>query len=148
MGSKTDYLENKLLDFRFRGQAYVPPSTIYVGLFTAAPTDAGGGVEVSVTGTSYARVSVPCTLTNWSGTQGISTTTVSTGTSGTISNNIPIVFPAPTGAWGNLVAVGFFDAPTGGNLTDYSLLSAPKTVNNGDSAPNYPIGSITIQEDN
>ena len=39
----------------------------YVGLLTAAPSDNGGGTEVS--GGSYARVAVNATLANWAGTQ-------------------------------------------------------------------------------
>ena len=29
MGAKTDYLENKLIDFVFRGQSFSAPATIY-----------------------------------------------------------------------------------------------------------------------
>jgi len=125
MGSKTDYLENKLIDFRFRGQPYTPPSTIYIGLFTTAPTDTGGGVEVS--GGAYSRVAVPATLAEWAGTQGLGTTTISTGTSGTTSNNSPI---CSNGAnWGIIVAMGIFEAATGNSLTDYAALTTPKTKN-------------------
>jgi len=146
MGSKTDYLENKLIDFRFRGQPYTPPSTIYIGLFTTAPTDTGGGVEVS--GGAYSRVAVPATLAEWAGTQGLGTTTISTGTSGTTSNNSPITFPVPTANWGIIVAMGIFEAATGNSLTDYAALTTPKTINNGDPAPIFPPSSLTIQEDN
>jgi len=146
MGAKTDFLENKQIDHRLRGQVYTPPATVYVALFTIAPTDAGGGTEVS--GGSYARVAVAASLAEWAGTQGAGTTTASTGTGGTTSNNNDIVFPAPTASWGQAVAFGVFDAPTGGNLTDYASLTAPKTINNGDSAPKFPAGSLTIQEDN
>ena len=41
MAAMSDYLENKLIDQIFRGQAYSFPSTLYIGLLTSAPTDAG-----------------------------------------------------------------------------------------------------------
>ena len=54
-GSFSDYLENALLDHVLGTTSYSQP-TIYVALYTTAPTDAGGGTEVS--GGSYARVAV------------------------------------------------------------------------------------------
>jgi hypothetical protein len=146
MAAMTDYLENKIIDWLLRGQAFTPPSTVYVGLFTTAPTDAGGGTEVS--GGSYARVAVACTLSNWAGTQGAGSTTASTGSSGTTSNNVAITFPAPTANWGTVTAFGLFDAATGGNLLIYGNLTTPKTINNGDAAPSFAPGALTFQDDN
>lgn len=34
MASMSDYLENKLTDFLYRGQAFVPPTSLYFGLLT------------------------------------------------------------------------------------------------------------------
>ena len=51
--SFTNFLETELLDHVFGGNAYTSPGTVYVGLFTAAPGEAGGGTEVS--GGSYVR---------------------------------------------------------------------------------------------
>ena len=67
MSALTDFAENKVLDAVLRGQALGAPATLYVGLFTANPTDVGGGTEV--TGGSYARVAVTASLANWSGSQ-------------------------------------------------------------------------------
>jgi len=146
MGAKSDYLENKLIDFLFRGQSYTPPATLYVGLLTSAPTDAGGGTEV--TGGSYARVGITSSLANWAGTQSAGSTTASTGTSGTTSNNVAITFPAPTANWGTVSHFGIYDAPTGGNLLYYAALTTPKTINNGDAAPSFAAGQLSVQEDN
>lgn len=146
MAALSNYLENKLIDQIFRGQAYSFPSTIYVGLFTAAPSDTGGGTEVS--GGSYARVSVSCSLANWAGTQAAASTTASSGTSGTTSNNASITFPDPTAQWGVITHVGIFDASTSGNLLIYGALTIPKTVNNGDSAPTFQASALAFQLDN
>lgn len=116
----------------------------YVALFTVAPSDAGGGTEVS--GGSYARVAVNATLANWSGTQSAGSTTASTGTGGETSNNNAVTFPTPTADWGTIgapiVAIGLFDQLTGGNLIRWATLDNARVVLNGDPAPLFPAGSI------
>ena len=56
MAGFSDYLEDKVLDHVFGGTSYTAPGTLYVALFTAAPSDSGGGTECS--GGSYARKSM------------------------------------------------------------------------------------------
>lgn len=146
MAALSNFLENKLIDQLFRGQAYTFPSTVYVGLYTAAPSDTGGGTEVS--GGSYARVSVSASLANWAGTQSAGSTSASSGTSGTTSNNIAITFPEPTATWGVITHVGIFDAASSGNLLIHGALTIPKTVNNGDSAPTFQASALSFQLDN
>lgn len=146
MAALSNFLENKLIDQLFRGQAYTFPSTVYVGLYTAAPSDTGGGTEVS--GGSYARVSVSASLANWAGTQSAGSTSASSGTSGTTSNNIAITFPEPTATWGVITHVGIFDAASSGNLLIHGALTIPKTVNNGDSAPTFQASALAFQLDN
>ena len=146
MAAKTDYLENKLIDHVFRGQAYTAPATLYVGLLTAAPSDTGGGTEVS--GGSYARVGVGASLANWAGTQSAGSTSASSGTGGTTSNNGAITFPAPTANWGVVTHFGIYDAASAGNLLFYAALTTSKTINNGDAAPSFAAGALTVQEDN
>lgn len=146
MSALSDFLENALVDHIFRGQSFAAPANLYVALLTASPTDAGGGTEC--TGGSYARVTVACSLANWSGTQGAGTTVASSGTGGTISNNIAITFPTPTAAWGTVVAVGIYDAASAGNLLAWGAVSPSKTVNNGDSPPQFAPGDLQFQLDN
>lgn len=145
MAGKSDYLENKFIDWFFRGQTLTPPTTIYVALLTAAPSDAGGGTEVS--GGSYARTGVTGALANWAGTQSAGSTVASTGTGGQTSNNAAITFPAPTGNWGSVTHMGLYDASTAGNLLYWVALTTAKTVNNGDAAPSFAIGALTVTED-
>lgn len=120
--------------------------TAYFGLLTAAPSDTGGGTEVS--GGSYARVAVNCSLANFAGTQAAASTTASSGASGTTSNNGVVTFPAPTGNWGVVTHLGIYDQPTGGNLLFWAALSVSKTVNNADAAPSFAAASLTLQIDN
>lgn len=145
MAAMSDYLENKLIDFLLRGQTYTAPTGLYVGLLTAAPSDTGGGTEVS--GNGYARQNLAPSLTNWSGTQTATSTTASSGTSGTSSNNVAITFPTPTASWGTVTAFGVYDALTSGNLLFYGNLNIAKTINQGDTVT-FPISSLSFQIDN
>lgn len=156
MGANTDFFENKLIDFIFRGQALgitgataaagTGPATVYVGLISAAGSDASPGTEF--TGGSYARVAVTASLANWAGTQSAGSTTASSGTSGTTSNNSVITFPAPSANWGQAVEWGLFDAATAGNELIRAALATAKTINNGDPAPSFAAGALTYQVDN
>ncbi|MEB2351860.1 MAG: hypothetical protein OZ924_10645 [Burkholderiaceae bacterium] len=132
-GSKSDYLEGKMLDHILGGGDYVRPATVHLALYTAAPTDAGGGTEVS--GGSYARAAVTNNATNWPA-----------ASAGSKSNGTAISFPAATASWGTVVAVGIFDAPSGGNLLYWADLTTPKAIGAGDTA-RFPAGSIMVTED-
>lgn len=147
MAAMSNYVENKILDYYFRGLTISAPSGLYVALFTVAPDDTGGGTEVS--GNAYARVNVAPSTTNWAATNGATTTTnPSSGTSGTTSNNIAITFPAATpGNWGTIVAQGIFDASTSGNLLFWGLLSASQVINAG-GIFSFAISQLSLQIDN
>ena len=125
-GSFSDYLEDKLLKHAFTNTAYTPASTLYVGLYTAAPTDAGGGTEVS--GGSYARVSVSFSVS---------------GTGTLCTNSAAVEFTAATASWGTIVAVGVFDASTAGNLLAWADLTVNKTIDTGDIF-RIPTGDLDI----
>lgn len=147
MAAKSDYLENKIIDWLFRGQSFTPPATLHFALLTTN-TDDDGSPLVEVSGGSYARVAVTASLANFAGTQSAGSTTASSGTSGTTSNNNAITFPAPTANWGSIVGMAVYDAASAGNMLIYTPLTTPKTVNNGDSAPSFAAGAFTYQEDN
>ena len=154
MSAMSDFLENKFIDWFFRAQAIgitgasaaagTGPTTLYVSLFTAAPSDSGGGTEV--TGGSYARVAVTSGMgaSGWAGTQSAGSTTASSGTGGVTSNNGAITFPAPSANWGVCSHFGIHDASTSGNLLFHGALSASKTVNNGDPAPSFVAAALQI----
>jgi hypothetical protein len=156
MAAFSDFLENKLIDFLFRGQALgitgasagagTGPTNLYVGLYTANPTDTGGGTEV--TGGSYARVTVASSMANWAGTQSAGSTVASSGASGTTSNNGAITFPAPTANWGVVTGFGLFDAATAGNLLVWGALTTSKTINANDAAPVFSAAALSLQVDN
>lgn len=137
----SDYVENKVVDLLLRGQAFTPPATVYVGLSTAACSDASVGTEV--TGGSYARVAVTSSLANWAGTQSAGSTTASTGTGGQTSNNGAITFPTPSASWGTVTHWFLIDAASGGNLLICAALTTSKAINSGDSV-SFAAGAITV----
>ena len=133
MAGLSDFAENEMLDHLFGAATYTPPATLYFALFTAAPSDAGGGTEVS-TG-SYARVAVTNNATNFPAASG-----------GAKSNGTAITFPTASGSWGTVVAVGIFDASTSGNLIAWATLAVSKAIGSGDTA-SFPIGDIDLTVD-
>lgn len=117
MSDLTDLMEDRIINW-FRGTTFpAAPSNIYIALFTAAPTDAGGGTEV--TGGAYARQQF--VLANPSGGK-------------PVGNTAQVVFPEATANWGNVTHAAIMDAGTGGNMLAWSALDAPKTVNTGQRA--------------
>lgn len=142
MSAMSDFLENKFIDHLFRNRSYTVPSTIYVGLYTAAPSDSGGGTEV--TGGSYARVLVGPSDSAWQSTQGTTTAVASSGTGGNTSNGSTITFPTPSANWGTVTHFGVFDASTSGNLLIWGALTASKNINNGDPAPTFSATALSI----
>lgn len=137
----SNYLENKAIDHVFRSATWAKPTALYIALFTAAPNDAGGGTEV--TGGGYARVNLAPLDTNWKATQG-GTSGASSGTGGTTSNAIAIVFPAPSADWGTATHYGIFDASSGGNLLIWDALSTPRTILSGDLPPSFAVDALAV----
>lgn len=142
MSAMSDYLENKLVDLTLRGQAFTAPATLYFSLHTAAPTGDVPGTEVS--GGSYARVAVTASLANFNATQG-GAGSASSGTGGVTSNATAITFsPAPTANWGTVSHWAVWDASTAGNCLFQGALTTAKTINNGDAAPSFAAGALTL----
>ena len=141
MSAASDYMERLLLDVIFgtlpadwdRPAAF---DTLYFGLFTAAPSDSGGGTEVS--GNAYARVGVTNNTTNFAAAA------TSTGTT-TKKNATTIQFPQATpSGWGTVTHWGIFDAASAGNLLFWGALTASRAVVNGD-APRFIADAFSIE---
>ncbi len=121
------------------GTAVLTEQTSALDQATAIVEPSGGG---------YARVAVTSSLANMSGTQGAGTTAVSSGTSGTISNNNQLAFPASTAAWAAAPAMvwgtAVFDASTAGDLIQWGVLGSPQNVGTGVTVT-FNAGSFTVQ---
>lgn len=128
MSEMSNYLESALLNATLRNTAYTPAATIYVGLHTADPTDAGSGTEVS--GGAYARTSV----------------TFAAPSGGSCASNADCQFPQATATWGTVSHIGLWDASTAGNLLYHTPLTASKAVDSGDVFK-IASGSLTVALD-
>lgn len=139
------------------GEAITDGSAVFTEVTPVLDTGTGfpsGLAEVS--GGSYARVSLASgaalQMADFAGTQSSGSATASTGTGGTTSNNGVVTFPAPTADWAasgtRVVIMALYDKLTGGNLIAHFVLTTPKTINNGDSAPSIAAGAATLQIDN
>ncbi len=135
MNNMTDYLENKLIDALFRNVGYSIPTTLYIGLFSASPTDTGSQTaEVSTSGTAYARQAISSATSTWSATDSpTSTANPSGGTSATTYTLADIDFPTATADWGTVTSIGILDASSSGNMLWYGDLTVPKTVTTDDT---------------
>lgn len=133
MSAMSDYLEVNLRTLIFRtGAGFAKTAGLYVALFTATPSDSGGGTEVS--GGSYARVNVAPLDANW---------TAPDATGGLTANAAAITFPTASANWGVITSVGIFDASSAGNLLFWGALTASKTVNSGDTF-SFAIAALSV----
>ena len=125
--SLSDTFETTTLKWLLTADAVTRPTAWYIGLFTVAPSDAGGGTEVS--GGSYARKAVAFTV------------------SGNLATNSAAVeFDVATADWGIITSVAVFDAVSGGNMIAYATLTASKTIANGDVL-RIPLNDLDITMD-
>lgn len=127
MAALSDYAEKLILDWMMTTGSATRPTDWYVALYTAAPSDAGGGTEVS--GNGYARESVAFDA--------------ATSGTGTTSNTGLVSFTASGGDWGSITHIGIHDAASAGNLLWHGSLAAAKTVNDGDSLE-FAVGNIDL----
>lgn len=127
MSALSDYSEKLLLDWMMTTGSATRPTAWYVALYTAAPSDSGGGTEVS--GNGYSRQSVAFAAASTPG--------------GTTSNTGAVSFTASGGSWGTITHIGIHDASTSGNLLWHGGLTTSKTVGDGDTIE-FAIGNIDL----
>jgi hypothetical protein len=127
MAALSDYAEKLLLDFLMTTETATRPTAWYVGLYTSAPSDSGGGTEVS--GSGYARQTVAFSAASTPG--------------GTTSNSDAVTFTAAGGSWGSISHIGLHDALTGGNLLWHGAMTAAKTIADGDTLE-FAVGNIDL----
>jgi len=128
MSSFTDYTENLVLNWLLTTNSATRPTAWYVGLFTAAPSDTGGGTEVS--GSGYARK--------------VTGTMTVAGTTTTATNAAAIEFAAASGGnWGTITHAAIFDALATGNMLAWAPLTTSRTINDGDVF-RVPASSLTV----
>lgn len=127
MSALSNYAEKLLLDWLMTTGSATRPTTWYVALYTAAPSDSGGGTEVS--GNGYSRQSVTFDAGSTPG--------------GTTQNNNTVSFTASGGNWGSVGWIGIFDASTSGNLLWHGAMTSAKTIEDGDTLE-FSVGNIDL----
>jgi len=121
------YAKNKILDHTLGMTAWVMPTQLYAALYTVVPTDDGGGTQVPIA-TGYSRQAAE----------------FDAAVAGATANSNTITFTANGGDWGEIVAVGYFDESTGGNLILWDDLGADsREIKNRDSYQ-ISIGATTV----
>jgi hypothetical protein len=125
--SLTNTFETTTLTWLLTANSATRPTAWYIGLFTAAPNDTGGGTEVS--GTAYVREAVTFTVTG-----------------DTASNSAAVEWPVAGGSWGTITDLAIFDAVTAGNMIGYATLTSAKTIATGDVF-RIPLGDLDVTLD-
>lgn len=121
MGSITNYLEDELLDHVFNA-AWTAPSTIYLALCTADPTDAATGASMNEVADSgaYARKAI----------------TFGAAASRRVTQNATVTFDEATGSWSTITHWAIVDNAThgSGNVLAHGAFTASKSIVSGNTA--------------
>lgn len=113
MGSKSNYLELRLLDHVLGAGTVTTPATVYLGLFSTVPSDTGGGIELTgVSAPGYDRIAIANDATNFPA--------ATTAGGGKGEKKLAVMHQTPANSsgvnWPTVVGWGLFDSSAGGNL--------------------------------
>lgn len=134
MAQASNYLEEKFLTGLLGGSNVTFSGKPYIALMKTAPSDSGGGTEV--TGTNYSRVQVG----------GTGQGDFSVGATGTATNTSAFTFTDAGSDWGTVTHIALYDSATGGNMLLYATLNASANIQNGDIFK-IPASGFTITMD-
>ncbi len=133
MANFTDYYENLVLNYLAGGGSSPRKTTLYYGFFTVAPTDSTSGTEMTDENfTTYERIGITNNGTNFP----------STGTRSKVNANEISWGTASSADDETAVAVGIWDAETGGNLLWWDPIP-DLTIQNGNPV-RIPAGSASF----
>lgn len=137
MPSKTNYLENAIIDQVLRGTPLVTSASVTIALLTAiASAEAGTVQEVTGSGTLYGRL----------------TASFLAPTNGATSNSVALTFTQAGADWGTVIGFGVNDqaASGSGNFLYIGLLGdAPVNFVNDDLTTEFlTAGSHSLVENN
>lgn len=125
MTKMTNYLESKLANHVLKNTAYTPPTTLYVAMHTADPTETGTVSEITTaTFATYARKAV---------TLGAESGGVCLNSADVTWDNCPAITISHLSIW---------DALTGGNALFYGPLTAAQVMASGNTF-RLPTGQLS-----
>lgn len=128
-GSFSDYVEGKVLDHLLRVASFSQPTGLYVALFSAAPSDAGGGTEVTTTIRVAGRVAA----------------TFGAASSGSSANSALVDFGASAGT-ATITHFAIFDAASAGNMLVWGSVTTSLSITPGINV-SFAIGALTVSLD-
>ena len=129
-GSFTNFTENLVLNWLLTNNTATRPTQWYVGLFTTATGETGGGTEVS--GGAYVREEASFSVSGTNPTKASSTAAIE--------------FPTATATWGTITHIGLFNAASSGQMLVHAPLDVSKTIDEGDVF-RIPAGDLEITLD-
>jgi hypothetical protein len=130
--AKSTAVRNSVLDAILGTGQTLSAATLYLALYTVAPTEDGGGTEV--TGGSYARLSVSNV-----------DATFPTAVGGSKANAITLAMATPTAPWGTVVAFALHDHATNDSIILWGLLDASVVVDTSDPVQ-FAAGDLAFDE--
>lgn len=136
MASKSNYLENAILDHVMSDGAFAEPANIYMALCTATPTDASTGATLTEANyTGYAR-------------KEITAADLSAAAAGSKTNGAAITFDACTAGASTIIGFAITDnATTGaGNVLYWGTVTS-KVIDTSNTPPTVAIGALVVTED-
>jgi hypothetical protein len=135
-GSKSDYLENAVLNHFTGKSSTTSPTNVYVALLTVVPTDASTGATITeTTYGGYTRITMNAAAWN-------------SAASGSISNSGTLTGAAVASGNPTIVALAILDSATIGAGNVLYWMTCPSTVlSTTQTPPTFAAGSIVITED-
>jgi hypothetical protein len=134
--SFSDYLENKVLDHIFNDGTFSVPTTVALGLWTSALTDAStGATSGEANYTTYARVTTAAG-------------DFSAAASGSKTNTSAFTFPACTAGSSTITFWGTFDSATigAGNMLVWGTTTST-VISTTQTPPTVAIGGLVVTLD-
>lgn len=125
MAAASNYTETNIINALLRGVAFPVPTTVYVALHTADPTDAGGNEVSTGAWPAYVRKDAAnggAVNAGWAAP-----------TNGVSNNLLQIIYPGMDGLSPVTVTHwSLYDAATGGNMLVHAALDTSRTLQPGD----------------
>jgi len=132
----TNYGDKVMLQSVLGAVSYSAPATVYVALSTTLPSQSpANNWNFTEPSGGYTRVAVANTTSSW--------VAAPVGAGFAVSNASSIVFPVANESWGTVVAVGLFDAGSGGNLLFFTTLSRALYIE-AESQVSIPPGNLVV----
>lgn len=117
MAAASNYLEEAILNYFFRGQTVQQPSELYLALYINDPTDNDTGSEIRGAGYQRQRIRFDAPT--------------QVGDKGSIVNTETVEFPIAEGDWGQISHWAIRTAASGGQMLTRGAFSRLESIKEG-----------------